>query len=88
MREEVEALEHHADSRTLSSDLLIVTLVQDAILVLAVAEQLAVHEHASGADVLEHVQAAQERRLARARRAQDDADLAGSNIQVDAPQDV
>ena len=38
VREEIEALEHHADTRTLSSDLLIVALVQHAMLVLAVAE--------------------------------------------------
>ena len=63
-------------------------LVQHAVLVLTVAEQLTVDVHAAGANVLEHVQASQERRLARTRGAKDDADLAGSDIQVDAPQDV
>ena len=88
VREEIEALEHHADTRTLSSDLLIVALVQHTMLVLAVAEQLTVDVHAAGADVLKHVQAAQQRRLARARRAEDDADLAGRDVKVDTPQDV
>ena len=61
MREQVEALEHHADAGTLGSDLLIVTLMQHAIVVLAVTEQLSVDEDATSTDVLEHVQASQER---------------------------
>ena len=88
VREEIEALKHHANTRTLSSDLLIVALEERAARILAIAQQLTVDVHAAGADVLEHVQAAQERRLARARGAEDDADLAGSDIEVDAPQDV
>ncbi len=74
--EEIEALEHHADPRTLSSDLLIVALEERAARILAIAQQLTVDVHAAGANVLEHVQAAQERRLARTRGAKDDADLA------------
>ena len=88
MREEIEALEHHADSRALSRNLLVVALVQRTALIFAVAEQLAIDEHATGANVLEHVQTTQERRLARARGAEDNAHLTGSNIQVNAPQDV
>ena len=62
--------------------------MQHAILALAVAEQLTVDVHAAGANVLEHVQAAQERRLTRTRGTEDDADLAGSDVQVDTPQDM
>ena len=38
VREEIEALKHHADTRTLSGNLLIVALVQHSTFVLAVAE--------------------------------------------------
>ena len=70
-------LEDDADAR---ADLIrVCTRVRN---VLAGQEDLAV------VHPLQQVGAAQQRRLARARRAQDDADLAGSNIQVDAPQDV
>ena len=58
------------------------------MVVFAVAEQLAVDEHATGTDVLEHVQATQERRLAGARGTEDHAYLAGSDIQINTPQDV
>ena len=65
-----------------------VPAAQRAARILAIAQQLTVDVHAAGANVLEHIQAAQERRLARTRGAKDDADLAGSDIQVYAPQDV
>ena len=38
VREEIEALEHHADPRTLSSDLLVVALEERAARILAIAQ--------------------------------------------------
>ena len=71
VREEVEALEDHADLLALLRD--VPLLVLDELAVgLAVADEVAVHEDPALLDLLEVVDAADERRLARSRRADDD----------------
>ena len=63
MREEVEALEHEADVATLLGNGRFLVLDELAV-VLAIADQLAVDLHHAAVDLLEMVDAAQERRLA------------------------
>ena len=77
VRIEVERLEHHADALARMVD------------VGARVQKIdAVHPHASGRRHLEPVQAAQQRGLARARRPDDEHELALGHHQVDALQDV
>ena len=54
------------------------------VAVLAVADELAVDEQAARIDLLEVVDAAKERALARARRAEQADDLARADLEVDA----
>ena len=77
MREEVEALEHHADVAAQAGELL-------ALL----GQPLAVDGDLALLDGLETVDRAAQRRLARARRADDDDDLAAGDLQVDVLQHV
>ncbi len=73
VREQVEALEHHAD------------LLAQAVHVHMLCRQvLAAEPHMALIRRLEQVDAAQERRLAGARSADDRDDLAGHDIEVDA----
>jgi hypothetical protein len=51
---------------------------------LAVADQLAVDVQATGVDLLQVIDAAQQRRLPRARRADEAGDRAAGDLQVDA----
>ena len=83
VREEVEALEHHADVAALRRHLLVGEVVQVPAL-LAVAHEVAVDPDAAAVDRLELVDAAQERRLARARRPEQADDLAAVHVEVDA----
>ena len=77
VREQVEVLEDHADLGALARDLGFAQLVQP-VADLAVADELAVDRQAPGVDLLEVVDAAQERRLARAGRAEQAHHLAGA----------
>src|SRR6476659_164784 len=72
MREEIEALEDHADLGALSRDVAL-TIFDELPVPLAVPDQLAVHLHTAGVDLLEMVDAADERRFSRPGRP-DDAD--------------
>src|SRR5581483_6862723 len=83
VREEVEALEHHADLRPAAADLALAQLVE-LVAVLAVADQLTVDVEAPRVDLLEVVDAAQEGRLARPRRPQQAHHLARLHLQRDA----
>src|SRR6266851_8398323 len=85
VREEVEALEHHPDLRALPAHLVVGKLVQP-VAALRVTDQLAVYVEAAGVDLLQVVDAAQERALARTRRADDAHDLLGLDDEVDAAQ--
>src|SRR4051812_8440561 len=85
VREEVEALEHHADVPSLSRHLLVPQLVQLSA-VLAVAHQPAVDPQPAGVDLLEVVDAAQERGFARTRWPDDAGHLARGDLQVDPPE--
>ncbi len=67
VREEVEALEDHSDLLALAGDVLLAILDEPAIDLL-VADQVAVHANPPAVDLLEVVDASQERRLAGARR--------------------
>ena len=62
MWEEVEALEDHADLRSLFGDRALVVLGQPTV-VLAVADQSSVDLDPAGVDLLEMIDAAYERRL-------------------------
>ena len=64
MRKQIEALEHHPDRSALRGDVLVVHLVQ-TVAALPVADQIAGDPDAAGVDLLQVVDAAQERRLAR-----------------------
>ncbi len=89
MREQVEALEDHADLLALQRDVLL--LVLDQLLAaagLAVADEVAVHEDAAALDLLEVVDAADEGRLAGARRADDDDGLLALDLEADVLEDV
>ena len=66
MREEVEALEDHADGGALAGDLRLAVLDEPAVL-LAVSDQLAVDVDAAGVERFEVVDAAEQRRLAASR---------------------
>ena len=85
MREEIDALEHHAGPAPLRRDLPWRERVE-AALALGEALKLAVHEDAARRNALELVDAAQERRLARARGPDGHADLARPDREIDASQ--
>ena len=77
MGEEVERLEHHAGVP--SHEVLVDPLVGEVV-----AEEL----DRAAVDRLEEVAAAQQRRLARARRADQADDLVGSQLEADSSQDL
>src|SRR6185436_13369666 len=83
--EQVEALEHHADGAAALGDLGLAELVQHAV-ALAVAHELAVDAHLPGVGRLQVVHAAQQRGLARAGRAEQAADGARLDVEIDAAQ--
>ena len=87
VREEVEALEDHADVPALEGDLAVLELVE-LVALLPVADQLAVDVQPAGVDLLQVVDAPQEGRLAGAGRADQAEDLARRDLQVDALEDV
>src|SRR5581483_4753938 len=72
VREEVEALEDHADLRPLAGDALL-RVLDELPLLLPVADEVAVHRDPAAVDLLQVVDAADERRLAGPGRP-DDAD--------------
>src|SRR6185437_11678306 len=76
MREEIEALEDHTDLGTDACDVALSILHQFAIRRLAIAYQLAIDIDAPAIDLFEMVDAAQERRLARATWPDNDYHLA------------
>src|SRR5579864_153187 len=82
MREQVEALEYHADRGALAADVALVHLVE-TLAAFAIADELAIDVQASGIDPLEMIDAAQERALAGARRSDQAQDLAGGHFEVD-----
>ena len=55
VREQVEALEHHADAGTLRGDLLVVAFKEHAVRILSIAQQFAIDVYASRADTLQHI---------------------------------
>jgi hypothetical protein len=85
VREEVEALEDHPDLGPAARHLRLAELVE-LVARFAVSHQLAVDPQPSCVDLLEVVDAAQEGRLAGARRAQQAHDLARSHLERDALQ--
>ena len=87
VREEVEALEDHADRGPLARDLGLAVLDEAAVL-LAVADELAVDVDAPGLEGLEVVDAAQQGRLAGAAGAEEDDDFAAGDVDRDAAQDL
>src|SRR3954467_2949438 len=83
VREQVEALEDHPDLRALADDVALGELVE-LVALLAVADELPVDTETAGVDLLQMVDAAQERRLARARRPEEAHHLAGGDLERDA----
>ena len=83
VREEIEALEDHADLGAFSADLALRQLV-DLAAVLPVSDQLAVDGEPAGIDLLEVVDAAKEGALARSGWADDAHHLARRHLEVDA----
>src|SRR5690349_16488098 len=86
MREEVEALEDHADLGADARNALLAILHDLAVGRLAVANQLTVYVELALVDLLEVVDAAQEGRLAGAARPDHDDDLALAHAHADAAQ--
>ena len=87
MREEIVALEHHADAGALAGKLAAGQAMAPAAASDAVAERLAVEPDLAALELLEEIDAAQQRRLARAARADDRHDVARKDVEVDAAQD-
>ena len=87
MREQVEALEDHADVRALTADVPGLHLVENVAL-LTIAHQLAGDPEPAGVDLLQVVDAAQQRRLATTRRAEQHVGLLWHDLQVDALEHV
>ena len=87
MREEVEALEDHADIATLRGNRLVTEPVQHAALV-GIPHEVAVDPDPPAVDRFELVDAAQEGRLARSGRAEQTDDLALVDVHVDALEHV
>jgi hypothetical protein len=87
VREQVEALEHHADVPPLPRDLAVLELVQ-LVALLAVADQMPVDVQPPGVDLLKMVDAPEKRGLAGAGGADEAEDLAGLHFEVDALEDL
>jgi hypothetical protein len=87
VREEVETLEDHADVPALQGDFAVLELVE-LVALLPVADQLAVDVEPAGVDLLQVVDAPQERRLAGAGGADEAEDLALLDLEVDALEDL
>ena len=87
VREQVELLEHHADVAAPPRDLVGGQLVQ-AVTADLPPDVTAVDEDAAAVEGLEQVDAAQQGRLARAGRPEDDDRLTGVDLQVDALEDL
>ena len=83
VREQVEPLEDHPDLRALARDLALGQLVQP-VARLPVAGQLAAHPEPPGVDLLQVVDAPQQRGLPGSRRPEQAQHLAGTDIQRDA----
>ena len=83
VREQVEALEHEADAGALAQHVLLAQLPQRVAAAL-VADDLAADRHEPPVHPLEVVDDAQQGRLARAGRADDDRHLSGLHDEVDA----
>ena len=82
MREEVEALEHHADRGALACQILRPQVVEPALPVEAIAHEGSVDDDLARLDPLQHVDAAQQGRLARTRRPEDRAHLSVLDVQT------
>jgi hypothetical protein len=82
MREQVEALEDHADIDAALQDLALLELVE-RVAILAVADQLAVDGDEAFVDAFEMIDRAQQGRLARAGLADDRGDAARPQRQAD-----
>ncbi|MCY1301178.1 hypothetical protein D9M70_507730 [compost metagenome] len=80
VREQVEALENHADAPALAGDFHVAQLIEP-VAVAAVADHLAIGPDRAGVDAFQKVDAAQERALAGARGADDAAHLALTHFQ-------
>ena len=85
MREEVVALEDHADPGALPGEL--AAAQADATPAGAVAERLAVEPDLAAVEFLEEVDAAEQRGLAGTAGADDRNDVGGKHIEVDAAED-
>src|SRR5206468_11629426 len=85
VREQIETLEDHADLGPLAGDVALGVLDELAV-AFPVADQVAVHLDATGIDLLEMVDAANEGRLPGSRRADDADDLARLDVERDALQ--
>src|SRR5258705_545393 len=82
VREQIEALKHHAGFQALARDLPLGEAMQSPTL-FAYAQQLAIQPDAAAVDRRKLIDAAQERRLARSRRADQAQHLACPDIQRD-----
>ncbi len=83
MLKEVEPLKDHADLGTLVADLLVVALVQSTVALL-VPHQVAVDKEFARVVLLEVIDAAKKRALARARRSDEAGHLSSTDRQGDA----
>ena len=88
VREQVEALEHHADVAALAGDVALGITHQAAVAAFAVAHGTAVDADAPALDVFQQVDTADESGLARARGADQHHHFAAAHLQGDALEDL
>ena len=88
MRKEIELLEHEADSSPLPAQAALALDGDSPILGLAIADALVLHPDGAGVGYFEVIEAAEERRLAGTRGADDANDLAFLDFERDPADDL
>src|SRR3954451_2629466 len=86
VREKIEALEHHPGHGALARQLTVLQPTAGACL-RVIPDRLPIEKNSALLEILQEVDATQERRLARPARSDDRDDLARVHREVDAPQD-
>ena len=87
VREQIVALKDHADPRPLAGELRGLSRRRRRSPAAAIAEQLAVEADLAALEILQKIDAAEQRRLARAARADDRHDVGREDVEIDAAKD-
>src|SRR5690606_22163401 len=88
MWKQVEALKHHANVLALLAYLVFGEFLQSPVCQHAKADAFAVDRKQAVIDLFQAIDAAQERRLARPRRADEANDLSSPDLEIDVAQDT